>query len=252
MERALALFTAAMTRSLMHRSEDLCHWCPWDETRSSQARATYNGGFPMGVRSHMSISRRHALLSGILIASCVSGTGAQERTRATTPDHYKWNLADLLSVRRCLARGRRFSKDLASALRPSKGRWRSRRAAGGRARPHLAQDKLNRARDLRQPALRPGHARQRCQGMQQEMQQGARRSAWAFFEPEILRSTRRALDASVAQEPRLKTYAFYLHDILRRHAHTLSDAEEALLALVVRWPPRSGIDLQHLLNADFP
>ena len=43
----------------------------------------------------MSISRRHALLSAILIASCVSGAGAQERTRATTPDQYKWNLADL-------------------------------------------------------------------------------------------------------------------------------------------------------------
>ena len=70
------------------------------------------------------------------------------------------------------------------------------------------------------------------QGMQQEMQQlfakfGAEA---AFVEPEILKVAKATVEKAIAAEPRLKTYAFYLNDIFRRAAHTLSDAEEKLLA----------------------
>ena len=70
------------------------------------------------------------------------------------------------------------------------------------------------------------------QGMQQEMQQlGAKfGEAVSFLEPEILKTGKATIDGWIAQEPRLKTYKFYLDDIQRRAAHTLSDNEERLLA----------------------
>ena len=70
------------------------------------------------------------------------------------------------------------------------------------------------------------------QGMQQEMQQlyahfGAEAS---FIEPECCGSAPTPSSKFIATEPRLKTYAFYLRDIVRRAPHTLSDAEEKILA----------------------
>ena len=74
----------------------------------------------------------------------------------------------------------------------------------------------------------------------------------AFVEPEILKIDKATIDKFVAQEPRLKTYKHYLDDIQRRAAHTLTDAEERLLAgaSVVASAPSS--DLQHLLERRLP
>jgi oligoendopeptidase F len=68
--------------------------------------------------------------------------------------------------------------------------------------------------------------------MQQEMiQLGSMLGAEAaFIEPEILKLDKATVDAFVATEPRLKVYRLYLDDIQRRAAHTLTDAEERLLA----------------------
>src|SRR5207253_1672065 len=70
------------------------------------------------------------------------------------------------------------------------------------------------------------------QGMQQEMLQlGAEFGAQsAFFEPEILKMGTEAVDRALRAEPGLQIHAFYLRDILRRAQHTLSEAEEKLLA----------------------
>ena len=70
------------------------------------------------------------------------------------------------------------------------------------------------------------------QGMQQEMQQifakfGAEAS---FIEPEILKVGKGPVEKAIAAEPRLKIFSFLLNDIFRRAPHTLSDAEEKLLA----------------------
>src|SRR5260221_14356167 len=70
------------------------------------------------------------------------------------------------------------------------------------------------------------------QGMRQEMTQlyssfGAQA---AFIEPEVLRFEKGTVDRFLAAEPRLNVYRFYLEDIVRRAAHTLTDSEEKLLA----------------------
>ena len=46
----------------------------------------------------------------------------------------------------------------------------------------------------------------------------------------MLKAGKATIEAFVAAEPRLKVYGFYLDDIVRRAPHTLTDAEEKLLA----------------------
>jgi hypothetical protein len=74
----------------------------------------------------------------------------------------------------------------------------------------------------------------------------------SFLEPEILKFEKGTTTRFIGNEPRLKKYAFYLADIDRRAAHTLSDKEEALLAMA---GPLGGVPANVygiLSNADFP
>jgi oligoendopeptidase F len=92
------------------------------------------------------------------------------------------------------------------------------------------------------------------QGMQQEMQQlyaelGAQAS---YVQPEVLRIGRATVEQFLALEPRLGIYAFYLRDIVRRAAHTLSDAEEKLLADAGPLAASAANIYGILANADFP
>src|SRR5258708_35307607 len=90
--------------------------------------------------------------------------------------------------------------------------------------------------------------------MQQEMQQIAAKfgEEAAFVEPEILKIDKATLDKWVAQEPRLRTYKHYLDDIQRRRPHTLSDAEERLLA-ASSVAAGTGSSVYNIFsNADFP
>jgi oligoendopeptidase F len=92
------------------------------------------------------------------------------------------------------------------------------------------------------------------QGMQQEMiQLGAQLAAeTSFVEPEILKIDKATIDTFVAGEPRLRNYRLYLDDIQRRAPHTLSDAEERLLASagVIASAPSTTYGI--FSDADFP
>ena len=90
--------------------------------------------------------------------------------------------------------------------------------------------------------------------MQQEMQQiyanfGA---AASYIEPEMLKIGGAKIDQFIAADPRLKVYAFYLHDIVRRAPHTLSDAEEKILADAGPLGGSASNIYNILANADFP
>jgi oligoendopeptidase F len=91
-------------------------------------------------------------------------------------------------------------------------------------------------------------------GMQQEMLQlyvgfGA---AASFIEPEVLRFPAGTVAKFVAAEPRLKVYRFYLEDIARRAAHTLTEPEEKLLADAGVLGTSSSETYGTFSNADFP
>jgi oligoendopeptidase F len=91
-------------------------------------------------------------------------------------------------------------------------------------------------------------------GMRQEMQllfseYGAQAS---FIEPEILKLDSTVIENFLKGEPRLAIHAFYLHDIIRRAPHTLTDTEEKLLADAGPLAASSGNIYGVLANADFP
>ena len=92
------------------------------------------------------------------------------------------------------------------------------------------------------------------QGMEQEMQQlYAEFSASAsYLHPEILRIGSETIERFIASEPRLQIYAFLLRDVLRRAAHTLTDAEEKLLADAQPMAASASNIYGILTNADFP
>jgi len=92
------------------------------------------------------------------------------------------------------------------------------------------------------------------QAMQQEMIQlaSALGTETAFIEPEILKMDNATLERFLAQEPRLHVFRHDLEDIARRRAHTLSNAEEKLLAAsgVMASGPSSVYGI--FADADFP
>ncbi len=68
--------------------------------------------------------------------------------------------------------------------------------------------------------------------MRQETEQLATdySSKASYIEPEIAKMDKSKIDELIAQEPGLKVYKMYLHDIQRTKAHTLSEKEEKILA----------------------
>src|SRR5207253_10003675 len=61
-----------------------------------------------------------------------------------------------------------------------------------------------------------------------------------------------ALDRLVASEPRLKVYRFYIEDVARRAAHTLSADDERLLADAGPMASTAADAFGILSSADFP
>ncbi|HTS08683.1 MAG TPA: M3 family oligoendopeptidase, partial [Candidatus Eisenbacteria bacterium] len=92
------------------------------------------------------------------------------------------------------------------------------------------------------------------QAMQQEMIQLASilGTESAFIEPEILKMDNATIERFQKEEPRLQAFGPYLEDLARRRAHTLSNAEEKLLAAatVMASGPSSVFGI--FADADFP
>ena len=203
----------------------------------------------------MSVRAGVAVVVAAVICMSVLTIG-QERDRAKVADKYKWNLADIYpdvatwrkqkdAIAAEIPRLREFrgklgssASTLASALELST------RLAKEATRLYVYASMLS---DTDTRVSEP-------QGMQQEMQQmfaqyGAEAS---FVEPELLKVGSASVEKFIAAEPRLKVYTFYLRDIVRRAPHTLSDAEEKLLADASPLAGSASNIYGILTNADFP
>ena len=182
-------------------------------------------------------TRTHRALTIVaVLAVLVAAVTAQERDRAKIPDQYKWNLADIYPTEAAW----RAAKDKLAAELPQLRQYPGQaRLVGGDARRRARQAVRVRqgavaALRLREHA-RPTRTRatRAHQGMRQEMVQLAatfsRRSGVHRAGDPARRQGARSSGSSPS-EPRLKIYRFYLEDIARRAAHTLSDNEEKILA----------------------
>ena len=197
------------------------------------------------------------VLGVVCLMVTIAGLAAQQpRTRQTTPDAFKWNLTEIFPTDEAWQAERtRLSAEFAKA-RPFKGTLSQSAARLQEALDlQAAQDKafsrfavyagLKADEDTREATY---------QGMKDQVIQmvSAFGSEWAFLEPEILAMDPATLDGWIASTPGLKVYTFYLHDVLRRKAHTLNATEEALMARTVPMAAASGNTANILLNADIP
>ena len=78
------------------------------------------------------------------------------------------------------------------------------------------------------------------------------RTASAFLRPEILSLDPARVRSFVASDPRLRDYAFFLDDILRRKPHTLGPEEEEIIARAGNMASAGESVYSIFTNADFP
>lgn len=183
-------------------------------------------------------------------------TAAPEIERSSIAEKYKWNLADVYPSTDAWRAEKQRVTELLPSLRVYRGTL-----AGSAATLAAA---LETRSALRKEAVRLSVYADMLsdqdtrdavhQGMTQEMVQlGAALSAESsYIEPEILRIGRAVVEQFIAAEPRLKDYTHELRDIMRRADHTLSDAEEKLLADAGPLAASPGSIYNILTNADFP
>ena len=182
--------------------------------------------------------------------------GAQSRDRSQTPDRYKWNLADIYpSEAAWRAAKTRLAADLPS-LRQFQGRLTSSAGTLADALDRQAGYSKDLSRLYSYASLSADQDTRDSshEGMRQEMNQlvatfGAESS---FIEPELLKSGEATVTRFAVSEPRLTVFRFYLADVFRRAAHTLSDAEEKLLADAGPLANNPSSLFNIFSNADFP
>src|SRR3954452_22377822 len=160
-------------------------------------------------------------------------TAAPERDRSVVAEKYKWNLADLYPSQQAW----RTERERVAVELPMLRAWRGQLTTSAA----LLADALEKRSELRKEVVKlhvyaamlsDEDTRDAThQGMTQEMTQlyAALEAESSYIEPEVLGAKPAAIEAFVDEEPRLAVYRHELHDILRRAAHTLSDAEEKLL-----------------------
>jgi oligoendopeptidase F len=193
----------------------------------------------------------------VAAVTCMSVlTIGQERDRAKVADKYKWNLADIYPD---VATWRKQKDAIAAELSKLRD-FRGKLGSSSQTLAPALELSTRLAKELTRlyvyaSMLSDTDTRvSEPQGMQQEMQQifaqfGAEAS---FVEPELLKVGSATVEKFIAAEPRLKIYTFYLRDIVRRASHTLSDAEEKLLADAAPLAGSASNIYGILTNADFP
>jgi len=183
-------------------------------------------------------------------------TAGQDRDRSAIAEEYKWNLADIYPDVAAWRAAREGIVRESSGLRAYEGRLGSSAQALADALDEAFRIDKEIARLSVYAAMLADQDTREAgpQGMQQEMQQLAAdvKAQTSYMEPELLRIGLATLERFIEAEPRLQIYSFYLHDLVRRARHTLSDGEEKILAEAMPLAA-SGHNIYNILtNADFP
>jgi oligoendopeptidase F len=198
---------------------------------------------------------RRAVLAFALVAF-IAPAAAQQRDRASIPEKYKWDLRPIYPSNAAW----RVAKEKLEADLPGIRQFRGTLGSS----PAALADALERVTMLRKTLYRIAtyanlqadedtrHAEH--QGMRQEVTLvgAAFGTEVAFIEPEILKAGRDKIRQFLSSEPRLGSYRFYLEEILRQAAHTLSEPEERILASAAAVTAAPSTTSGLLLNAEFP
>ena len=202
------------------------------------------------------MSRIRRVLTVAAVMSMSMLAVGQERDRAKVEDRFKWNLADVYPTLDAW----RAEKTRVTGEVPKVGGYAGKLGSSAQVLADALESASRLDKELSRLYVYASMLADEDtrvsgpQGMQQEMQQlYAEFAAHAsYIEPEVLRVGSATIEKFIAAEPRLKTYTFYLRDITRRAAHTLSDAEEKILADAQPLAGSASNIYGILANADFP
>ena len=208
----------------------------------------------------MSANSRRYRAIGVITAAAVAATvvagAAQQKERSAVPDKYKWDLTQIYPNDQAW----RAAKDKLTGELPAVRAFRGTLGSSAAKLADALELSSRLAKDFTRLYVYASMMSDQdtkvssYQGMQQEMAQvGATFGAeTSYMEPEILKLDPSKVESFVASEPRLKVYNFYLHDIVRRRAHTLTDNEEKILASSSVMASGSSDTYGILADADFP
>lgn len=205
------------------------------------------------------MSRRGMCCAAAVVGMSVLTSGqatVQERDRAKVADRYKWNLADVYAS----VGAWRTQKEAITAQIPALGAFRGKLGTSAATLAQALETGSRLDKELTRlyvyaSMLADEDTRlSEPQGMQQEMQQIFARFAaeGSYIEPELLKVGSATVERFIAMEPRLRPYAFMLRDVVRRAPHTLTDAEEKILADATPLATSASNIYTILANADFP
>jgi len=178
------------------------------------------------------IQKRLSALLLAFVAWLPLAGNAVERT--DVPEKYRWDLRELYADEAAWVAAK---AELAGEL-PKLGQWKGRlgESSGAFAEAMAQWERATRLGDrlyayatqIYDQDTRVGRSMQ----MEQEASQAynALQTATAFMRPEILALGRATIDRYVAEQPVLAQYRMFLDDILRAAPHTLTPAEERILA----------------------
>ena len=197
-----------------------------------------------------------SLRRAVLLALSLASSPALARERSEIPEKYTWNLADLYPSDEAWKAAREDLKKRIPALASHRGHLGDSAEALWRA----LDASFALRRDLeRLYVYASAHADEdvRAAGPR-EMKQAAQQlgvdlsAAASFVDPEILSLDPAKVRGFLAGEKRLRDYAFYLEDVLRRRPHTLSVAEERITAEAGNLADAGSSAYTILSNADLP
>jgi oligoendopeptidase F len=204
----------------------------------------------------VAIVLRHLPGALVLFAASTLVSQAQERDRSKIPDEYKWDLTALYPSDQAW----RTAKEKLTSDMPKLRQFQGTLASSAARLADALEMQSNYDKELSRlysyAAMNSDEDTRvsKYQGMQQEVIQlgSVLGTESAFIEPEILKMDNATIEKFLTQEPRLHVYRHYLEDVTRRRAHTLSNAEEKLLAAssVMASGPSSVYGI--FADADFP
>ena len=200
--------------------------------------------------------RKAAFGAFVIVSMLGSPFPAQALERSDVPVKYQWDLTALYADEAAWAAGKQELLQLLPALGARQGKLGASAASLLEAmtaweEASLRADRLySYAFQLYSEDARVARSMQ----MQQEMAQvyNQFQSAVAFMRPEILAIGREQIDAYLAAEPRLRQYGMYFDNILRAAPHTLSPAEEKVLARMGVLGTTGGTVQSVFRSADMP
>lgn len=184
------------------------------------------------------------------------GAEAQVRERSAIPEQYTWNLADLYPNDEAWETARvRLDREVTAI-----GQFRGQLAAGPAPLLACLEQRAGWFREFQKLASYAGNKSNEdtrvptYQAMLQQVGQLATKAGTegSFIEPEIVAMEESVLLRFLDQEPGLQPYRFYLLNVLRRKAHTLSDKEERIVAEAGRMADAPSSIYNVLSDAELP